>query len=62
MLAPTALSRKLIDMKLPYFFSLLQQPDKMMGALVDMLVAQRREDHRHRLHGRPVRPGELRAR
>jgi len=39
LLAPTALSRKLIDMHLPYFFSLLQQPDKMMGALVDMLVA-----------------------
>jgi branched-chain amino acid transport system substrate-binding protein len=39
MLAPTALSRKLIDMQLPYFFSLLQQPDKMLGALVDMLVA-----------------------
>ncbi|RJF96508.1 branched-chain amino acid ABC transporter substrate-binding protein [Noviherbaspirillum cavernae] len=38
-LAPTALSRKLIDMQLPYFFSLLQQPDKMMGALVDMLKA-----------------------
>lgn len=39
LLAPTALSRKLIDMHLPFFFSLLQQPDKMMGALVDMLVA-----------------------
>ena len=39
MLAPTALSRKLIDMHLPYFFSLLQQPGRMMGALVDMLVA-----------------------
>jgi len=39
LLAPTALSRKLIDMQLPYFFSLLQQPDKMMGSLVDMLVA-----------------------
>ncbi|MGJ7532696.1 MULTISPECIES: amino acid ABC transporter substrate-binding protein [unclassified Variovorax] len=39
LLAPTALSRKLIDMRLPFFFSLLQQPDKMMGALVDMLVA-----------------------
>lgn len=38
MLAPTALSRKLIDMKLPFFFSLLQQPDRMMGALVDYLV------------------------
>jgi branched-chain amino acid transport system substrate-binding protein len=41
MLAPTALSRKLIDMKLPYFFSLLQQPDRMMGALVDFLVAHK---------------------
>ena len=39
MLAPTALSRKLVDMHLPQFFSLLQQPDRMMGALVDMLVA-----------------------
>ena len=39
-LAPTALSRKLIDMKLPYFFSLLQQPDRMMGALVDFLAAK----------------------
>lgn len=41
MLAPTALSRKLIDMKLPYFFALLQQPDRMMGALVDFLVANK---------------------
>lgn len=39
MLAPTALSRKLVDMRLPYFFSLLQQPDQMMGALVEMLKA-----------------------
>ncbi len=39
LLAPTALSRKLINMHLPYFFSLLQQPDRMMNALVDMLVA-----------------------
>ncbi len=39
MLAPTALSRKLIDMNLSFFFSILQQPDRMMGALVDMLVA-----------------------
>ena len=38
-LAPTALSRKLVEMKLPYFFLLLQQPDRMVGALVDMLVA-----------------------
>ena len=36
-LAPTALSRKLIEMKLPYYFSLLQQPEPMMTALVDML-------------------------
>jgi branched-chain amino acid transport system substrate-binding protein len=40
MIAPTALSRKLIDMGLPYFFSVLQQPDKMMGALLDMLVTK----------------------
>lgn len=40
LLASTALSRKLIDTSLPYFFSLLQQPDKMMGALLDMLVAK----------------------
>ena len=38
-LAPTALSRRLIDMKLPYFFSLLQQPAPMTNALVDMLKA-----------------------
>ena len=38
MLAPTALSRKLVDMKLPYFFAVLQQPDRMMGALVDFLA------------------------
>jgi branched-chain amino acid transport system substrate-binding protein len=40
LLAPTALSRKLLDMKLPYFFAFLQQPDRMMGALVDLLAAQ----------------------
>jgi branched-chain amino acid transport system substrate-binding protein len=39
LLAPTALSRKLIEMNLPYYFMLLQQPDRMMGALVDMMVA-----------------------
>ena len=38
-LAPTALSRRLIDMKLPFFFSLLQQPAPMTNALVDMLKA-----------------------
>ena len=38
-LAPTALSRRLIEMKLPYFFSLLQQPKPMCDAVVDMLKA-----------------------
>ena len=39
LLAPTALSRKLVEMKLPHFFLVLQQPDRMVGALADMLVA-----------------------
>jgi branched-chain amino acid transport system substrate-binding protein len=38
-LAPTALSRRLVEMKLPNFFLLLQQPKPMMDALVDMLKA-----------------------
>jgi branched-chain amino acid transport system substrate-binding protein len=38
-LAPTALSKRLIEMKLPYFFLMLQQPAPMTGALVDMLKA-----------------------
>ena len=38
-LAPTALSRRLVEMKLPYFFMLLQQPKPMCDALVDMLKA-----------------------
>jgi branched-chain amino acid transport system substrate-binding protein len=38
-LAPTALSRRLVEMKLPYFFLMLQQPKPMMDALVDMLKA-----------------------
>ena len=38
-LAPTALSRRLVEMKLPYFFLLLQQPNPMCDALVDMLKA-----------------------
>ena len=37
--APTALSKRLIEMKLPYFFLLLQQPAPMTNALVDMLKA-----------------------
>ncbi len=39
MLAPTALSRKLVEMKLPYFFLMLQQPAPMTRALVEMLQA-----------------------
>lgn len=38
-IAPTALSRQLIEMKLPYFFLMLQQPKPMMEALVNMLKA-----------------------
>ena len=38
-LAPTALSRRLVEMKLPYFFLMLQQPKAMMDALVEMLKA-----------------------
>lgn len=38
-LAPTALSRRLIELKLPYFFLMLQQPKPMMDALIDMLKA-----------------------
>ncbi len=38
-LAPTALSRRLVEMKLPYFFLLLQQPAPMTTALVEMLKA-----------------------
>jgi len=39
LVAPTALSQKLVDMKLPYYFVTLQQPKPMMQALVDMLAA-----------------------
>jgi branched-chain amino acid transport system substrate-binding protein len=38
-LAPTALSRRLVEMKLPYFFLMLQQPKPMCEALVDMFKA-----------------------
>ena len=37
--APTALSRRLAEMKLPFFFLMLQQPKPMMEALVDLLKA-----------------------
>ncbi len=40
MLAPTATGRKLLDMKNPYFFALLQQPDRMMDALAEFLAAR----------------------
>ena len=39
LLAPTALSKKLVEMKLPYFFLMLQQPGPMTQALVDLLKA-----------------------
>jgi branched-chain amino acid transport system substrate-binding protein len=38
-LAPTALSKRLVEMKLPYFFLMLQQPGPMTNALVDMFKA-----------------------
>jgi branched-chain amino acid transport system substrate-binding protein len=38
-LAPTALSKKLVEMRLPYFFLMLQQPGPMTQALVDMFKA-----------------------
>lgn len=39
LLAPTVLSRQLIRMKLPYYFSLIQQAEPMMAALVAVLKA-----------------------
>jgi branched-chain amino acid transport system substrate-binding protein len=39
LLAPTGLSRKLLDLNMPYFFSMLQEPDKMMTALVAVLLS-----------------------
>jgi branched-chain amino acid transport system substrate-binding protein len=41
MLSPTATGRKLVGMKNPYFFALLQQPDRMMDALAEFMVARR---------------------
>jgi len=40
LLAPTATGRKLLGMKNPYFFALLQQPDVMMTSLAELLVAR----------------------
>jgi branched-chain amino acid transport system substrate-binding protein len=40
MLSPTATGRKLLSMKNPYFFALLQQPDQMMSALAEFLKAR----------------------
>ncbi len=39
-LAPTALSMKLIEMKLPYFFSMLPQAYVLMNAAAEMLAAR----------------------
>ncbi len=40
LLAPTATGRKLLELKNPYFFALLQQPDTMMNALAEYLTAR----------------------
>jgi branched-chain amino acid transport system substrate-binding protein len=40
MIAPTATGRKLLGMKNPYFFAILQQPDRMMDALAEFLKAR----------------------
>lgn len=40
MVAPTATGRKLLGMKNPYFFAILQQPDLMMSALAEFLKAR----------------------
>ena len=39
-LAPTATGRKLLGMKNPYFFALLQQPDRMMDSLAEYMAAR----------------------
>lgn len=43
MIAPTATGRRLLGMKNPYFFAILQQPDRMMEALAEFLKARRIE-------------------
>ncbi|MDW8469496.1 MAG: ABC transporter substrate-binding protein [Burkholderiales bacterium] len=43
MIAPTATGRRLLGMKNPYFFAILQQPDRMMEALAEFLKARRVE-------------------
>jgi branched-chain amino acid transport system substrate-binding protein len=40
MIGPTATGRKLLQMKNPYFFAILQQPDLMMNALAEFLKAR----------------------
>ena len=40
MIAPTATGRKLLAMKNPYFFAILQQPDLMMNALAEFFKAR----------------------
>jgi branched-chain amino acid transport system substrate-binding protein len=39
-ISPTASGRSLLEMKNPYFFPILQQPDRLMNALAEMLAAQ----------------------
>ena len=59
-IAPTALSKRLIEMKLPYFFLMLQQPQADDERAGRHAQGQRRQDRRGDLRRRPVRPGELR--
>ncbi|WP_300452321.1 amino acid ABC transporter substrate-binding protein [Accumulibacter sp.] len=40
LIAPTANTRKLVEMNLPYYFSALQQSNLLMEALADMFAAQ----------------------
>jgi branched-chain amino acid transport system substrate-binding protein len=40
LLPPTASSHRLLELKLPYLFLMLQQPDAMMAALADLLQAK----------------------
>lgn len=40
LICPTAMSRKLVDLKLPNVFLCIQQPETMMKSLADMLASQ----------------------
>jgi branched-chain amino acid transport system substrate-binding protein len=40
-IAPTATGRKLLEARNPYFFAILQQPDRIMQALAEMLASHK---------------------